>query len=183
MMTPNSALRELRSLTKALYVSGNIALDNTSSLEYSLSVNENRNKEMEEKILVLKGMLHAAALIETRLEAALSGTGLSLSKFAVLDRLMKAGEPLLLTRLAQQLSCVKSNITQLVDRLEAEGLVERKDDPEDRRSVLAVITHEGQHRHEVGERVLTAEAKELLKSFKEDELELLNKLLAKFDKC
>jgi DNA-binding MarR family transcriptional regulator len=165
-------------------MSGNfIELDNTSSMEYSSYMNQNRDEDEEKNILVLKSILHAGAFVEGRLEAALAGTGLSLSKFAALDRLMKAGEPLLLTRLAGQLSCVKSNITQLIDRLEAEGLVERKDDPEDRRSVLAAITDEGQHRHEVGDRVLTAAAKELLKPFKEDELELLNNLLGRFDKC
>ena len=145
-------------------------------------MNENRDKESEENIIVLKRLLHAAALVEARIEAALVGTGLSLSKFAVLDRLMKASESLLLTRLAEQLSCVKSNITQLVDRLEADGLVERKDDPEDRRSVLAAITDEGQRRYEAGDRVLTTAAKELLKSFKKDELELLNNLLGRFNK-
>ncbi len=144
-------------------------------------MNENRDKEGEENILVLKSIMHAAALVEARVDAALASTGLSLSKFAALDRLMKASEPLLLTRLAQQLSCVKSNITQLVDRLEADGLVERKDDPEDRRSILAAITDEGQRHYEVGDRVLTAAAKDLLKSFKKDELELLNNLLCRFN--
>lgn len=157
-------------------------LDNSSSLEYSSYMNENPDKEREENIVVLKKLLHAAAVVEARIEAALASTGLSLSKFAALDRLNKAGEPVLFTRLAQQLSCVKSNITQLIDRLEAEGLVERKDDPEDRRSVLAAITDEGRHRYEAGDRILTDAAEVLLKSFKKDELELLNNLLSRFEK-
>jgi DNA-binding MarR family transcriptional regulator len=145
-------------------------------------MNEQYDKEGEENILVLKKLLHTAALVEARIEAALAGTGLSISKFAALDRLMKASEPLLLTRLAQQLSCVKSNITQLVDRLEADGLVERKDDPEDRRSILAAITDEGQRHYEIGDRILAGTSKDLLKSFKKDELELLNNLLDRFNK-
>ena len=38
---------------------------------------------------------------------------------------------------------MKSNVTQLVDRLEADGLVTRAADPSDRRSRLAVITEMG----------------------------------------
>ncbi|HEX2722674.1 MAG TPA: MarR family transcriptional regulator, partial [Gemmatimonadaceae bacterium] len=47
---------------------------------------------------------------------------------------------LTLSELAARLSCVRSNITQLVDRLEADGLVRRVGDPADRRSVRAELT-------------------------------------------
>jgi DNA-binding MarR family transcriptional regulator len=144
-------------------------------------MNEYCGKENEGNMIVLKRLLHAAALIEAGLEAALEDTGLSLSKFAVLDRLMKAGELLPLTRLAGQLACVKSNVTQLVDRLEADGFVERKDDPVDRRSVLAAITDEGRHRYEIGGEALITAAKELLKSFSKEEMELLDHLLGRFN--
>ncbi len=160
-----------------------LGLDNISSLEYNSDMNEicDKEKEIGQNMFLLWRLKHTAAVIEARLEAALEGTGLSLSKGAVLDRLIKAGEPLPLTSLAGQLSCVKSNVTQLVDRLEEDGLVERKDDPEDRRSVLAAITDEGRQRYEIGFRALTAAGKELLKSFKQEEIELLDQLLRKFN--
>ncbi len=119
--------------------------------------------------------------MRARLEAALEDAGLSLPKFIVLVHLTKTGEPLPLTRLAERISCVKSNITQLVDRLEADGLVKRIDDPEDRRSVLASITDEGRRRYEMGGQILAATERDLLKSFKEDELELLNDFLSRLD--
>ena len=84
--------------------------------------------------------LHA---VEARLEAALEPLGLSLAKFGALAQLAAAGEPLPLSTLAERRACVRSNITQLVDRLEAEGLVKRSDDPRDRRSVRAELTDEG----------------------------------------
>jgi DNA-binding MarR family transcriptional regulator len=143
--------------------------------------NKENNKEVDQNMLLLWRLKHTAAVIEARLEAALEDAGLSLSKGAVLDRLIKAGEPLPLTRLAGQLACVKSNVTQLVDRLEADGLVERKDDPDDRRSILAAITDKGRQRYEVGFRALTAAGKELLKSFQQDEIELLDQLLRRFN--
>jgi DNA-binding MarR family transcriptional regulator len=87
----------------------------------------------------------------------------------------------LLTRLAERLSCCKSNITTLIDRLEADGLVQRLDAPADRRSVLASITAEGQRRHELGRQALAAAEQGVLKPFKKGELELLNTFLSRFD--
>ncbi|KOX30814.1 MULTISPECIES: MarR family winged helix-turn-helix transcriptional regulator [unclassified Streptomyces] len=52
-------------------------------------------------------------------------------------------EPLPMRRIAQKLKCEPSNITGIVDRLEARGLVERRPAPEDRRVKLAVPTDEG----------------------------------------
>lgn len=92
-------------------------------------------------------VLGAAHEVEARMEAALGGLGLSLAKFNVLSRLAEAGEPLPLSQLADRCSCVRSNMTQLVDRLEAERLVERAADPADRRSVRAVLTAAGRERH------------------------------------
>ncbi|MER7912489.1 MULTISPECIES: MarR family winged helix-turn-helix transcriptional regulator [Streptomyces] len=52
-------------------------------------------------------------------------------------------EPLPMRRIAQKLKCEPSNITGIVDRLEARGLVERRPAPDDRRVKLAVPTEEG----------------------------------------
>jgi DNA-binding MarR family transcriptional regulator len=52
-------------------------------------------------------------------------------------------EPLPMRRLAQRLKCEPSNVTGIVDRLEARGLAERRPDPSDRRVKLAAVTEEG----------------------------------------
>ncbi|CAL9440861.1 hypothetical protein SUDANB108_02235 [Streptomyces sp. enrichment culture] len=52
-------------------------------------------------------------------------------------------EPLPMRRLAQRLKCEPSNVTGIVDRLEARGLVERQPDPADRRVKVAAATEEG----------------------------------------
>jgi DNA-binding MarR family transcriptional regulator len=99
---------------------------------------------------VMLALLEAAHALEARLEAALARVGLSSAKYSVLAKLARAGEPLALSELAAQVSCVRSNMTQLVDRLEAEGLVRRVDDPEDRRMVRAVLTKLGEERETAG---------------------------------
>jgi DNA-binding MarR family transcriptional regulator len=45
---------------------------------------------------------------------------------------------------------VRSNITQLMDRLEADGLVRRVKDPQDRRTVRAAVTRLGIERQAAG---------------------------------
>ncbi|MFJ9705921.1 MarR family winged helix-turn-helix transcriptional regulator [Streptomyces sp. NPDC101234] len=52
-------------------------------------------------------------------------------------------EPLPMRKLAQKLKCEPSNVTGIMDRLEARGLVERRPDPADRRVKLAAATDEG----------------------------------------
>ncbi|MCM2388625.1 MarR family winged helix-turn-helix transcriptional regulator [Streptomyces albipurpureus] len=52
-------------------------------------------------------------------------------------------EALPMRRIAEKLTCEPSNVTGIVDRLEARGLVERRSDPQDRRVKLAVPTEEG----------------------------------------
>jgi DNA-binding MarR family transcriptional regulator len=104
------------------------------------------------------GTLHA---IVGRLESALEPLGLSLAKFGVLSKLVAAEEPLPLRLLAEKCECVRSNITQLVDRLEADKLVRRADDPKDRRSIRAELTAEGRVRYAAGLRALERAEKEL----------------------
>ena len=99
-------------------------------------------------------VLHAAHLIEDRMEQALDKVGLSIAKHGALSELASAGEPLTLSQLAARLSCVRSNMTQLVDRLEADGFVKRLPDPADRRSVLAELTALGKEKHKAGEKAV-----------------------------
>jgi DNA-binding MarR family transcriptional regulator len=99
-------------------------------------------------------LMHAAGTIEKRLEEALAGVGLSLPKFGALTFLVRAGEPLSLSECAAKMTCVRSNITQLVDRLEADGLVRRLDNPSDRRGVMATPTPLGIERQAAGAKLV-----------------------------
>ena len=110
-------------------------------------------------------LMHAGRRVEARLEDALAGVKLSGAKHAALSVLVTQDQPISLSELAEKLTCVRSNVTQLVDRLEADGLVKRIDDPADRRAVLAEVTRLGRERHADGTKVmnvvLQAVAKEL----------------------
>lgn len=92
---------------------------------------------------VTSAVLHAARVIDARLESVLAPLRLSMAKVGVLRHLVDAGAPLALSVLAERNRCVRSNITQLADRLEADGLIRRVADPQDRRAVLAEPTAAG----------------------------------------
>lgn len=93
-------------------------------------------------------LLDAARAVEARAEHALEEVGLSLAKLGALRHLVLATEPLTLSQLAERHCCGKSNMTQLIDRLEADGFVARTVDPSDRRSVIASLTPQGRAAYE-----------------------------------
>lgn len=98
----------------------------------------------------MMALLNAARSVQEQLESVLSAIGLSPAKFQALDALVRVGQPIALSELAGHLKCVRSNITQLADRLETDGLIERVDHPSDRRTIRAVVTPLGVERHAAG---------------------------------
>jgi len=130
----------------------------------------------------LFAVLHASSVLEAKVETRLSDVGLSLAKLAALHRLTEAGESLPLGQLAERLSCVKSNVTQLVDRLEADGLVSRTSDPSDRRSRLAVLTDAGRAAYMKGSEIQMQAEQELFGVLTETESKTLHALLGKLER-
>jgi len=111
---------------------------------------------------LVRSLLETAEAVEARLEAAVGP--LSLAKLGVLRPLVEAKQPLPLSELAEREHCVRSNITQLVDRLEKEGLVRRRADPSDRRGVLAALTPAGERAYARAMRALAEEQRAMVHS-------------------
>jgi DNA-binding MarR family transcriptional regulator len=130
----------------------------------------------------LFAVLHTASTLEAHVESKLEKIGLSLPKLAALHHLTLAGESLPLGQLADRLSCVKSNVTQLIDRLEADGLVARTADPHDRRSRIAVLTAAGRKAFTRGMEIQNAAERELFGALTADETDRLHQLMAKLAK-
>jgi len=127
---------------------------------------------------VMFSLMQAGQVVERRLEEALEEVGLSGAKFGVLTHLVHAGDPLSLSECAARMTCVRSNITQLMDRLEAEGLVRRVDDPSDRRGVRAVVTPLGIERQAAGAQRVKRAQKEFAKTLSADDQAALARVLA-----
>ncbi len=138
--------------------------------------------EIDAKIIRLLGLLYRTQrMTDARFDALLQPVGLTCAQYHVLKLLMMAGEPMQLGQLAEKSSSVRSNATQMVDRLAAEGLVERVFDPTDRRRVLAQITDEGRRRYDAGTQAVARVEQDLLEHFSEEERDQLTMLLSRLE--
>ena len=108
----------------------------------------------------------------------MKGVGLSAAKYYVLSQLAESREPVPLRQLAQEQECVPSNMTTLVDRLEADGLVRRIDDPADRRSKRAELTELGQEKAAAGAKVVEEVETAFAESLEPTERLALEKVLS-----
>jgi DNA-binding MarR family transcriptional regulator len=124
-------------------------------------------------------LLQAGAAVEGQLERSLLPYSLSLAKLRALQHLDAAPEGLPLGQLAERLCCVKSNVTQLVDRLEADGFVRRRPGAHDRRRVVAVITDAGRESCHGASRAREEAEREVLERLNRPDREALVRLLGR----
>ncbi|MHB8491226.1 MAG: MarR family winged helix-turn-helix transcriptional regulator [Solirubrobacteraceae bacterium] len=88
-------------------------------------------------------MLRAEAALRRRLSEDLRREGLSTAGFSVLLVLVTAGGELELRALRRRLGTSKPNATEIVSRLQARGLIERRRLTRDRRAAAIVLTPTG----------------------------------------
>jgi DNA-binding MarR family transcriptional regulator len=95
-----------------------------------------------------RSMLTAHSLLTQRLEEELKAeAGMSLFEYSALLQLAEAPERRLrMAQIAEGIFVTRSGVSRLVDRLEADGLVERLPSPEDGRGADAVLTDAGMQR-------------------------------------
>ena len=92
------------------------------------------------KLWVVLSRAHDA--VRRRVEADIASRGLSAGEFGVLEALYHKG-PLLLGEVQRKILVSSGGVTYLVDRLEKQGLVERRACPDDRRARYAALTAAG----------------------------------------
>jgi DNA-binding MarR family transcriptional regulator len=144
---------------------------------YISHMNEFEACPTEGALGLLTFLIKSGRFAESKLDQALDSVGLTFVKWRMLDSLAKADSPVSLGKLAEHLNCVKSNITQLTDRLEAEGTVKRVPDPEDRRSILIELTETGRGMHREGLEALESTTRALFASSSEEQRNTLRSLL------
>jgi DNA-binding MarR family transcriptional regulator len=99
-------------------------------------------------------------------------TGLSFSQVNILMRVLH-GNKIGVTEIGEQLGVTNAAASQAVDRLVTLGLVERKEDPGDRRAKILTLTADG---HDLLERGLQARinwVEKLTDSFTPDQQEMI----------
>src|SRR5882672_1705329 len=105
--------------------------------------------------------------------------GTTLPRFDLLAQLERHPEGLKMSELSRLLMVTGGNITAIVDQLEKEGLVERLDEPADRRAFRIRLTRPGERTFTEWAREHEAWVVELLAGLSRREHEELLKLLAK----
>jgi MarR family 2-MHQ and catechol resistance regulon transcriptional repressor len=87
-------------------------------------------------------LLRANRAVAARLEPRLAACGLTLTQFGVLELLLHKG-PLHQREIGRKVLTSPGNVTDVIDKLEARGLVERLRDPADRRMMRVALSGHG----------------------------------------
>jgi MarR family 2-MHQ and catechol resistance regulon transcriptional repressor len=87
-------------------------------------------------------LLRATGSVKARIDAHQTAGDLSDSQFGALEMLFHLG-PLQQKAIGQKLLVSKSNVVAVIDKLEAQGLVERQRSIEDRRCIFVHLTDKG----------------------------------------
>lgn len=99
-----------------------------------------REQALSLKLYVV--LSRAATAVTRHTDREIARHGLTEGEFAILEVLHHKG-PLLLGEVQRKILASSGGVTYLVDRLEANGLVERRECPEDRRARFAALTRKG----------------------------------------
>ena len=105
-------------------------------------------------------------------------SGLSQVQCHVLH-LMDPGRPVPMARLAESLSCDASNVTGLVDRMEARGLVSRARDSADRRVITVYLSAHGREIVDSLDAPMQALHERQFEHLSRSDLKMLDDLLSK----
>ncbi len=89
------------------------------------------------------GIIQLANLLQRKLAPVFEKAKITPQQWAVLSALADDSAPTTLVGLSRRLVVTKQNMTGMMSRLEALGLVERQDDPNDLRSSRIQLTRRG----------------------------------------
>lgn len=146
-----------------------------SEVEAELPELDTRGLSVGARVLVL------GKLIERRVDECLEPYGIQLWGFDVLASLRRVGEPYAQTPTELMRTCFLTSgaVTNRVNRLEKLGLVTRRADLEDRRSIKVVLTEAGREVVENGFNDRVEGMREVFKVLTDDERATLASLLRK----
>src|SRR5205823_3110856 len=92
----------------------------------------------------ITSIMRAQQILIAELDAMLRPLGITFSRYEALVLLVHSHDGALpLSKIGERLQVHATSVTNVIDRLEAAGLVRREPNPRDGRGTLAVITDEG----------------------------------------
>ena len=127
---------------------------------------------------LVHNLRRASFTLQGHFREALAKQGLSMGQFAVLRTLGPTGRGTT-KDLAQAMGVTTGTISGLVDKLEAEGLVQRERSKEDRRVVYLEVTKKGRSVMEEMRQAVIRDAAAAFEDWSATDLEKLNDLLGR----
>ncbi len=142
---------------------------------------EERPELETESLGVVVRVMHLAKSFLRQGTQALEPLGLELFEYDVLSALRRQGAPYALaaSQLAAQAGLSTGAMTNRIDKLESRGLVERRADEDDRRSVIVSLTRKGLRKIESAIQARLEAADESLRSLSKAEIRNLSASLRK----
>ena len=129
----------------------------------------------DERLIFLLG--HARHRVYLRLDQALlERVGITTAQSGALFYL-KNNDGCLPSQMGQGLKLDKSAITGLVDRLEKKAMLERRNDPEDRRAIRLYLTKAGRDATAKALPVVKQQNRAIKKGFSPEEIEIFSRVL------
>jgi DNA-binding MarR family transcriptional regulator len=145
-----------------------------------LSRRARMDPELRASSEAVAALVGASKLLHERFEDALAQQGITHAQFKTMMWIQQCGAAgTQLHQIATWLAVTPRNITGLVDALEAQGLVERVPDPQDRRAVIARLTPAGETRAQAARKVHERNLRQLMNALSDDELATLRHLSLK----
>ena len=126
-------------------------------------------------------MARAISKATRAIDGALGATRFSQTQWRVLITLSERG-PLSIGELAPAIFVESSALGRAVARMEREGLVKRKTDPDDRRITRVSLSPDGRLRMEELKAVVAAEIDRLLEGFTAEDVRTLNAVLVRISR-
>ena len=108
-------------------------------------------------------------------------TGVTSSQMRTMRTLIRHSDPMRMSELADALGIVRRSATSVIDGLEQLGLVQRTEDPTDRRAVGVQLTDAGRKMMADARRRRRSAAGQVLGSLSESDLTTLRALLRRVD--
>src|SRR3954454_3286998 len=104
----------------------------------------NEEPDVYASMRAVTSIMRAHQILIAELDAMLRPYGITFSRYEALVLLVHSQEGSLpLSKIGERLQVHATSVTNVIDRLEAAGLVRREPNPRDGRGTLAVITEEG----------------------------------------
>ena len=134
-------------------------------------------KQAEHRLWVLCHQTHN--LVTKCEEKALTAAGLTPQQFGVMMAIKNIKPPVTPTEVAKWLDRSTNSVSMIVDRMARDGLVRRRRDIRDRRSLRLVITKKGEESFKQAVDPGWELIKHVLSTLTKEEMQILNELLEK----